>query len=153
MSITFARYQPRIVRSDTPVAHNGYRLKTYTIRRKSDPFDRAPFEEGIQLALQALPEPARTNVRPALGFIILHQGRGKNYVVVSWWDHENELPTRVFVNEGTGWKKGDNNESFCVWDLEIMWYERQAYIATMLSGVTGDEDGYLRFSYKAGGDE
>jgi len=60
------------------------------------------------------------------------------YTVLCWWDRENELPIRVWVAEQDGgapvWRTARDSESVCVWDLEVIWEERQAYVETVLGG-------------------
>ena len=80
--------------------------------------DWAAFEAGLKLAEAELPQPAEAAGRPGLGFLIAHQGRTGDYVVLGWWDHENELPLRVFLR-------------------------RQAYVATMLTPAGTGREGYL----------
>ena len=84
--------------------------------------------------------------RPGVGFVIAHQGQTANYTVLAWWDRENELPLRVFVDEaknGDGWRPNEADESVCVWDLEILWKERQAYVDHVLRPGGGSVEGYL----------
>lgn len=115
------------------LAHGEWQLKLYAIALAS--FDETRFAEGLKLALAALPAPARTAERPAVGFCILHQGRGADYVVLGWWDRENELPLRVFVStpEEPAWRPARGSESVCVWDLEVIAFERDAYVSTLLA--------------------
>lgn len=125
---------------------DGWRLKLYGIVYGERPFERAAFEEGLALAWSWLPRPARATGRPGVGFAIAHQGRGADYLVLGFWDNENELPLRVFVRRGgdAGWRPAAENESFCVWDLELLWFERQAYVETVLSRPQApDLDAYL----------
>jgi hypothetical protein len=69
--------------------------------------------------------------------------------VLAWWDNENELPLRVFVRELEGdsqWRAARGVESFCVWDLQVIAFERDAYVATLLAGspdVAGATRAYL----------
>jgi hypothetical protein len=114
-------------------SHRGYSLKVYSIIYGDGPFRRGEFDAGFALALDALPTPAVTADRPGVGFVILHQGKTGHYLILCWWDNENELPTRVFVTDESGWRAA-TGESFCVWDLEVMWREREAYVGTVLSG-------------------
>jgi len=86
-------------------------------------------------AERSLPRPATTRDRPGVGFVICHQGRGVDYLVLAWWDRENELPLRVFVREpeSVRWRPAQDGESICVWDLDIIAHERDAYIRHVLS--------------------
>jgi hypothetical protein len=104
-------------------------------------FDERRFSGGIELALAALPQPARTDERPGVAFLILHQGNGIDYTVLAWWDRENELPLRVFVCDRPGsndWRHARDSESVCVWDLQVIWAEREAYIRTVLGDAVPD---------------
>ena len=122
----------------------GYSLKFFSVSQTVDPFRWKEFEPGLAMALEFLPTPAVSHGRPGLGFLIAHRGEGVNYVILCWWDQENELPTKVFVEEGSSWRPAATHESFCVWDLEIMWREREAYVSTILrTGETSMAEEYL----------
>src|SRR5262245_5502404 len=126
----FACYQPRQLSFLGEESVAGHRLKVYAIRHGERPFDRNRFAGAWDQASTALPEPDSAAGRPGLGFVILHQGATGDYFILCWWDRENELPTRVYVNSASGWRPASGGESFCVWDLRVMWWEREAYIAT-----------------------
>lgn len=147
---TFRRtepYAPRPVSALPPIERGGWRVKAYAITYGSAPLQRAVYDRGLDIALDALPRPAVTPARPGVGFVIFHQGRGVHYLVLSWWDNENEYFNRVFVRPIEGdqpWRPASGSESACVWDLEIIWHERNAYVRHVLSPPTGtDIDGYL----------
>jgi hypothetical protein len=105
------------------------------------------FEEGLTLACPTLPAPAVTNQRPGVGFGILHQGRGVSYLVLVWWDRENELFSRTFwrpYGADSNWRLGTAGETACVWDLQVLWFEREAYLRHVLARAgLPDLDGYL----------
>jgi hypothetical protein len=136
--LSFEAFSPRPITFAGILNTHGYELKSYRITAGGAPFRKEHFEEGLSLAFSSLLTPARSGRRPGLGFVIAHQGKDLDYIVLSWWDRENELPTRVFVRDDTGWRPARQDESFCVWDLEIIWHERQSYIRTLLSPVAGD---------------
>jgi hypothetical protein len=130
----FTRYQPRPLDFLGVESVAGHRLKVYAIRHGGQPFDRGQFAGGWELATLALPQPDVAAGRPGVGFAILHQGATSDYFVLSWWDGQIELPTRVSVRGPEGWRPASGGESFCVWDLRVMWWEREAYVATVLAG-------------------
>jgi hypothetical protein len=135
-------YEPRPIRFHGLRSVDGWRLKRYSITFGAEPIDWPAFEPGITLADAALPRPAVTEARPGVGFLIAHQGRTALYCVLAWWDNENELPVRVFVREleeGARWRAARGGESFCVWDLQVIAFEREAYVATMLAGGDTEE--------------
>lgn len=140
---TYKPYLPRPVAFLGVEECSGYALKLYSIRVGDQPFDRTRFSEAWGLLESFLPTPAISIGRPGVGFGILHQGATGDYFVAGWWDRENELPTRVLINDGSGWRRAEGSESFCVWDLRLMWWEREAYIATVLSSREAGVEAYL----------
>jgi hypothetical protein len=120
----------------------GWTLKHYEISVDEHWPDEAGFGTAIALAEAALPQPPGGDGRLGVGFLILHRGRGWDYVVLAWWDRENELPLRIFVREQDGsgeWRAARANESVCVWDLEVIGFERDAYVTSALSGAPLDQ--------------
>jgi hypothetical protein len=126
----------------------GWRLKTYSITLPDAALQSRLYDEGLPLAAAALPRPAQAVHRPGVGVAIFHQGRGVHYLVLAWWDHENELPLHILVRpvgDGAAWRAAQPHESVCVWDLEVPWHERQSYVAHVLGPASGpDLDAYLR---------
>jgi hypothetical protein len=137
----FIPYAPRPIRFLGIETIQGFRLKVYSIHLPEAEFDRSRFAPAWELAASALPQPASNPERPGLGFAILHQGRTGDYFILGWWDRENELPVRIFLRDETGWRSGRESESFCVWDLQVIWSEREAYVQTVLKD--GDVEDYL----------
>ena len=140
--VQYVSYSPRRTRFEGFRDAAGHRIKLYSIVYGEEAFDATRFDAGLEVAIQSLPEPHPAGGRPGLGFAVLHQGRTGDYVVLCWWDHENELPTRVLVRDGAGWRPAVY-ESFCVWDLEVFWFERSAYVETVLSPDGGSAEAYL----------
>jgi len=145
MNLSFHPYRPRSLDAHGVESRDGWRIKRYAIR--FDPgSDLNRLVPGIEMAWAALPRPAAAPGRPAVGFLIAHQGRGADYVVLGWWDRENELPLRVFVRPAgePAFRAAQASESVCVWDLQVIGFERDAYTATVLSERGSDIEGYLR---------
>jgi hypothetical protein len=122
----------------------GYRLKCYAISHDGQ-WPGADWQPALARLCARLPRPACGPGRPGVGLLILHRGRGADYAVLGWWQRDNELPLRLQVREnGAGWRAARDGESVCVWDLELIAFERDAYVSTLLSEA-GDPDaiGYL----------
>ena len=135
----FCPFEPRPVQFLGIEEVRGYHLKCYSIEYGEVPFRPEEFEGGMILAACAVPKPTVTDGRPGVGFVIQHQGRTGHYLILCWWDNENELPPRVFVRTDDEWRPARESESFCVWDLEVMWREREAYVRTVLGGKAVSE--------------
>lgn len=131
------RYEPRPIRFDRVREVGGWRLKVYSVTYGTTPLDWSAFEAAMAMVDASLPRPAITPARHGVGFVIAHQGRTALYCVLGWWDNENELPFRVFVRgleSGAEWRAARGPESVCVWDLQVIGFERDAYVATLLTG-------------------
>lgn len=133
--------------------YNGWRFKVYKIIYGTSPLDWQQYQQAIEIASKEFPQPTVTDKRPGVGFIICHQGRGWHYLVVCWWDNENELITKILVqkiDEKNKWQKATSVQSICVWDLEIIWFERNAYVGTVLSNSDSpDIETYLKSHFTA----
>jgi hypothetical protein len=149
MTPSFRPYAARPINALSPVERRGFTLKRYWIDLQAEPApDAADWAGAIALAVQALPQeddPGRAGV----GFLILHRGRGADYLVLGWWARENELPLRVIVRypgtDDAQWRPARDDESVCVWDLEVIAFERDAYVASFLAGqsLSAARDAYL----------
>jgi len=139
-------YSPRPIRCHGVRTLGGYRFKDYSVLFGAGPVDWLDFARGFELVLETLPRPARGRGRPGVGFRIAHQGATGRYAVVAWWANENELPIRLAVRrDAGGWRLGRDEESVCVWDLEVIGFERDAYVETLLAGESADD--YLARQY------
>ena len=141
-------YEPRPARFAGVEAHAGWRLKRYTITLPGVALNEPVHAQGRLAACAHLPQPAATPARAGLGFVIDHQavdaaGGPVHYTVLCWWDRANELFTRTLVCglETAGmWREGVGAP--CVWDLRIVWHERNACIRHLLTPHP-DAEGYL----------
>jgi hypothetical protein len=132
-------YAPRPISRLQDLRSGDWTLKRYSIRYGDAPFDAARFDGGRAMALGALPIAARDQGRCGAGFLIEHQGEAVDYLVLGWWDRQNELPLRVYVREGgAAWRTAKGGESVCVWDLQVIWAERQAYVDTVMNRASRD---------------
>lgn len=140
-----ARYAPRPRRFLGALPRKDWRIKRYAIWREDAVFDDARFDAGVRMAARALPEPAIAPGRPGAAILILHQGVTADYVVLAWWDSDNELPLHVWVRtpDEADWRPAGERESICVWDLEVLWGERERYVRHVLAAETPDIEAYL----------
>jgi hypothetical protein len=139
-------FAPRPIRFIRIDDSSGWKIKLYSVVYGDGAFNESDFLTGLNLAREALPQPAVTESRPGVGFCVLHRGNGADYTVLGWWDRENELPTRIFVrpHNEQDWRPAQGSESFCVWDLQVIGFERDAYVATVLARPPLGSEAYLK---------
>lgn len=106
-------------------------IKLYTVSATGDDVVQPPYLEQ----LQQVKSDKRIDWPRTPAFAIFHDGTSAQYLVLAWWGNENELFTSVSVREPSGWLTDSGKYSFCLWDLEILWAERNIYIETLYSGI------------------
>jgi hypothetical protein len=126
-------YEPRTI---TFLGLDG-RLKHYGIARH----DRAPRPALVDATARV----ARAAIHDgAFGFTIAHDARSAALGLVYWWAAENELHHRVFAappDDPGALEPADGTAMACVWELEVIDFERRAWLEHVL--VDDDLDAYL----------
>ena len=126
-------YEPRHI---TFLAREG-RLKHYGIATHGD----APRAELAHATRRAA---AQTVPSGAYGFTIAHDAAGAGLGIVYWWANENEIHSRVFaspLDDPGALAPADGTGMACVWELEVIEFERRAWLEDVLK--QGDRDRYL----------
>lgn len=116
-------FTPRTIES-TPAWRDADGIKLYTISAHARPVDRHLFEDRL-LQVKTARHIDWTNT-PA--FAILHDGANCLYLILAWWGNDNELFTSVSVLTPDGWMEDPARYSFCLFDLEVFWAERNFFI-------------------------
>lgn len=136
-------YQPRSIRRLGLLAHEGWRVKVYSISALQQRPAPALCEAAHRLARATLPCPAIAPGRYGVGVLIVHEGVDGNYVLLDWWEGENMMQHRVFRApslDPLAFRRCSPEEcAFCVWELHVLHFEREAWIDTAL-GVPGAPD-------------
>ena len=99
-------------------------IKRYTISTDDDEVDTAEFEQRL-----ACLKTQKAVTKAA--FVIFHRGESLRYLVLCHWGNDNELFTSVSVQEEAGWVEDSSRYSFCLYDMQVMWAERNFYIQTI----------------------
>lgn len=102
-------------------------IKVYTISASGRPVDQALYFS--RLAAVKKQKAVAWQCTPA--FAIFHDGESMAYLVLAWWGNGNELFTAVSVRTPSGWVEDSAKYSFCLYDLEVMWHERNYFIQCM----------------------
>lgn len=116
-------YQPRKIESD-PSWLDEDGVKIYTISARNQDVNQAAYLPRLA-AVKRSKSVEWPNI-PA--FAIFHDGAACQYLVLAWWGNDNELFTSVSVKTASGWVEDPSRYSFCLWDLEVFWHERNYFI-------------------------
>lgn len=101
--------------------------KIYTISANGAAVDQRLFLERLRAMKQV--RSLRWDV--TAHFAIFHQGESFPYLILAWWGNDNELFTSVSVLADENWVEQPEKYSFCVYDLEIFWAERNIFVETV----------------------
>ena len=131
------QYAPRTIEFFAEAAAGDWRFKVYTItthdRFRSHPVLQQAIEQLIYWTQKANRHSLR-NYR--IGCLIVHEAQEAIFSVVNWWVGENMLQNHVYVSpyERTiEFKRfSDGGIQFCVWELEVVWFERNQWIKHVL---------------------
>jgi hypothetical protein len=102
-------------------------VKIYTISADETPIDMTGFNQRLIKVKSQLP----LNWAETAAFAIFHNGECFKYLVLVWWGNDNELFTSVSVEIDGDWIIDPTRYSFCLYDMEVMWQERNIFIQTM----------------------
>jgi hypothetical protein len=78
------------------------------------------------------------------GFVIAHDAEAAGLALVYWWANENEIHASFFaspLDEPAALAPYDGTGFGCVWEMEVLDFERRAWLEHMLKN--DDLEGYL----------
>lgn len=140
MSLAFD-YQPRFVASRAAVAVKGYRMKCYEMfydaaREKEASISRDAWCSLLGKCLG----PSDDKNEHKCGFAIVHHARDGTYLLASRWFGGNMLKHEAFMVEDAPGKAAleslaSSRIIACVWELEVIKFERDAWVRTAMAGL------------------
>jgi len=128
-------YKPRKIESNLNWSDRD-KIKIYTVSESGEPVDKNKY----LIQLERIKKSKTVNWSATPAFVIFHEAVSAYYFVLAWWGNDNELLTHVTVEIGDGWIHDPDKYSFCVWDLEIMWAERNFFIESVYCGKPDIDD-------------
>ena len=146
---SFSPYIVRPVEFIDQVESDGWRLKVYAISATSLPVPNEIVSAGLEKVLPHLPQPAVTEDRYGVGFLVIHQGTLRNWFLLDWWEQEDIIHHQLFSspldNPRNISAEPDKSLVACVHELRVVNFESEAWIKTVLceNGKSSFED-YLQ---------
>lgn len=134
------KYQPRPIRFLELYPFQDWQIKIYSISA------HAEFVQNslVELAKKELPIWLKNSKNYPLdtykiATLILHEGKEGCFAIINWWIDENMLQQAVFLAPSGQAPKfelySDKGMISCVWELEIIWFERNAWVREVLKNA------------------
>jgi ketosteroid isomerase-like protein len=129
----------------------GWLIKLYGIAYEGEAPAPATVEAAKRAAAAILPQPARTDDRYGVAVVIVHEGQDARWLSVDWWGDECVLHHRPMMAPLEGepsFRSPPRDVTACVWELRLLMFERDGWVATVLSGEDGPDVGrYLEHRF------
>lgn len=131
-------YLPRHFRCHDVWTIGGMRLKVYVITDGTGNDQTSLLLTSVRkYAQEFLPVAlAIENNDHGLGYIILHEGEMRNWMLVHWWAYEDIVLHHVAsAAPGNSDFRSQDQQRFyaCVWEQVVIHHERDAWVRTMLN--------------------
>lgn len=148
-----SEYHRRPIRFLELWEYEGWKVKIYGIAQHGERPEPQLVLQAKEITRLYLPQPTVTKARYGVAFVTLHQADLFNQLNIDWWERDNELRHHYFrMNPGDSRFENitASGEGFCVWELQVLAFERQAWMETVLTN-TGAPDltAYLNKRYSA----
>jgi hypothetical protein len=119
-----------------------WRLKVYGITAAGGRPRRELTDAALSVATNVLPRPAQSNDRYGVGFLVVHDAADLCFVLVDWWQGENEIYQRLFsaeLDNPADLRLHSTDAVGCVWELSVIDFERRAWIEDVLANPSGPD--------------
>lgn len=142
-----AAYHARRIAFDGLEEAEGWRLKVYSVLHHERERQPELMRAAAETALAWLPQPAVTPERYGVGVLSVHRGASYDFVTVSYWCYQTELRSHAFMRPSSGSfllePVAASELSWDVWDLRLLAFEGDAWVAEFLRPGRDDLGPYL----------
>lgn len=116
---------------------NDWTFKCYTITTEN----KAVSVDQISIVLSMIPNWLKGTELVEMknykvGVLIIHEGKEGTFGIVCWWVDENMLQLFAYLAKGNDAKNfeliSDKGIVSCVWELEVIWFERNAWVKEVM---------------------
>ena len=130
-------YAPRSTRFIGILAHGDWKIKCYGISCKAENVSDTHIAFAKENLEKWLSQSKITRLATYnLATLILHEGREGIFYIINWWIDENMLQQFVYLANYNSPSElqlvSDKGIITCVWEMEILWFERNAWVEQVL---------------------
>jgi hypothetical protein len=143
-------HRTRPLRFLRPERIAGWRFKLYTIATHGEAARPAFVDETLRRVPEVYgswPAADTADPRHGIGFITAHDATSSCIALYYWWQSFNELHLQIHVgpkHDPRAMTRWSGQAAGCVWELEIVDFERRAWLADVLANPGGpDLERYL----------
>ena len=126
------QHRQKFVKPGEALITSNVYLKWYDIYREETPIPSQLVDEARSFLLTEL-EAGTLPLKNEVGFAIHHQCSTVYILYICTWRNENEVWETIYVKDLTAdsafrlLERGSTAPTFCVWVLEVVWHEQQAW--------------------------
>ena len=130
-------FEKRPVRFLKLIRHDEWMIKVYSISAFRELVDDTYVEAAIARLGEWLQSATYTGLQTyRIATLILHECKEGCFVIINWWIDDNMLQHFVYLTspgDQIDFKRySDNGIVTCVWELAVLWHERNAWIQHVL---------------------
>lgn len=128
-------YKARSIRFLEIISHKAWKIKLYCIAVDKEFVLQEHIQNAKQNLDQWLSKSELYNLETyQTATLILHKGKEGCFAIINWWIDENMLQNFVYLlNNNNEFKLfSDKGIITCVWELAIIWHERNAWVKHVL---------------------
>lgn len=131
-------YQTRSIRFLEIHEQDNWKIKIYSISAKTIIADSFYIECAKQQLQEWLGKSKMYGLNTYnTATLILHETKDGCFAIINWWADENMLQHYVYLatNENPAEFKpfADNSIVACVWEMAVLWFERNAWVEEVMS--------------------
>lgn len=145
-------YRPRKIQYSECYHLGAWTVKIYTIAKEDHYMAQAHYETAKQqLPVWLALKNGFNDDHHHCAFLIVHQGKEGVFAIVNWWVDEEMLNTHVFlsdIKEPANFQRiSGGGLAPCIWELEVINYERSAWMKYVLQPDVPDFERYWKDQY------
>lgn len=133
----FQPYQKRPVRFVELFPCHDWQIKLYSISNQNEFVSSSHINKAKQCVSDWLNDACNYPLTSyKIATLILHEGKEGCFAIISWWIDENMLQLHVYLQSyddtSSFQRYSDQGMVSCVWELAVLWFERNAWIEHIL---------------------
>jgi hypothetical protein len=141
-------YQARPIRFLDLMHHKNWTIKVYSISHKNLVVPNTYRAQALTQLDEWLALAQNNNMQTYnIATLIFHECKEGCFAIINWWIDDNMLQHFVFLSTSDKSRYELYSSSgiiTCVWELSVLWFERNAWVQHVLTNKTPNFEAYLQ---------